>query len=228
MSQNTSTDKLHTAATIDKLAHTNLLRPDPKLDFIIANSKKNNLPDITVSPLQGAYLGIQARLIGAKSVLEIGTLGGYSTLHFVRAGANVTSIDISERHQQVARANLAEAGAADAAVEFVLGAALDVLPRLAREGRVFDLVFVDADWDEQYAYFDWAVKLARPGGCVYVDNVIRALLADGEDAVQGRKESLLTQVGRDQRVSATLVPTVSSHKLVSVDMFDGFLLAVKL
>ncbi|KAI1634801.1 S-adenosyl-L-methionine-dependent methyltransferase [Biscogniauxia mediterranea] len=225
MSQATPTDRFNTASAIDKLAHANLLRPDPKLDFIIANSKKNNLPEITVSPLQGAYLGIQARIAGAKSVLEIGTLGGYSTLHFVRAGARVTSIEISERHQQVARENLAEA--ADA-VEFVLGAALDVLPRLAREGRTFDLVFIDADWAEQHAYFDWAVRLAsRPGACVYVDNAVRALL-EHEGAVEGAAESLITRVGRDERVSATLVPTVSSHKMVSENMFDGFLLAVVL
>ncbi|KAI0603092.1 S-adenosyl-L-methionine-dependent methyltransferase [Biscogniauxia sp. FL1348] len=227
MSQSTPTDRFNTASAIDKLAHTNLLRQDPKLEFIISNSKKNGLPDITVSPLQGAYLGIQTRIAGAKSVLEIGTLGGYSTLHFVRAGARVTSIDISERHQQVARQNLAEAGAGAEAVEFVLGAALDVLPRLAREGRAFDLVFIDADWAEQYAYFDWAVRLARPGACVYVDNVVRALL-ECEGAVEGAKESLVTQVGRDARVSATLVPTVSSHKMGPENMFDGFLLAVVL
>ncbi|KAI1488354.1 S-adenosyl-L-methionine-dependent methyltransferase [Biscogniauxia mediterranea] len=227
MSQATPTDRFNTASAIDKLAHANLLRPDPKLDFIVANSKKNNLPEITVSPLQGAYLGIQARIAGAKSVLEIGTLGGYSTLHFVRAGARVTSIEISERHQQVARQNLAEAGVTDA-VEFVLGAALDVLPRLAREGRTFDLVFIDADWAEQHAYFDWAVRLASgPGACVYVDNAVRALL-EYEGAVEGAIESLITRVGRDERVSATLVPTVSSHKMGPENMFDGFLLAVVL
>ncbi|KAI1500711.1 S-adenosyl-L-methionine-dependent methyltransferase [Biscogniauxia marginata] len=226
MSKYTYADTLSVASDIDKLAQANLLRPDPQLDFVLANSKKHNLPPITVSALQGSYLGIQARLIGAKSVLEIGTLGGYSTLHFVRAGAKVTSIEIDQRHQDVAKQNLAEGFAADA-VEFVLGAALDVLPRLAQEGRKFDFVFIDASWEEQYEYFDWAVKLSRQGGCVYVDNAVRALIAE-EGAVEGTKESLITKVGRDERVSATLVPVVNSNKTTPGDMFDGFVLAVVL
>lgn len=214
-----SNDKLAFASAIDTLAHKSLLQPNPKLDHAIANSKKHNLPTIAVSPLQGQYLSVQCQLIGAKSVLEIGTLGGYSTIWFAQAGAKVTSIEINPKHRDVALENVAGLDA-----EVILGAALDVLPRLADEGRRFDMVFIDADWGEQWEYFDWAVKLTRPKGCVYVDNVIRELLES--EATDGTKESLVTKVGRDDRVTATLVPVVSSHKGISEEMFDGFLLAV--
>ncbi len=216
-----SGDKLAAAGAIDSLAKANLLRPNAKLDQAIANSRANGLPPITVSPLQGQYLAVQAQLIGAKSVLEIGTLGGYSTIWLAETGARVTSIEINPKHRDVALQNVAGLDA-----EVILGAALDVLPRLADEGRVFDMIFIDADWDEQYDYFDWAVKLTRKGGCLYVDNVVRELLES--EATEGAKESLITKVGRDARVRATLISTVSSHKGRADEMFDGFLLAVVL
>lgn len=196
-----------------------LLRPNRRLEDAISNSRKNGLPPITVSPLQGQFLAIQCKLIGAKSVLEIGTLGGYSTIWFAEAGAKVTSIEINPKHRDVALENLKGLDA-----DIILGAALDVLPKLAEEGRRFDMVFIDADWGEQWEYFDWAVKLTRPKGCIYVDNVIRELLESR--ATDGAKESLVTKVGKDERVTATLIPTVASHKANFDEMFDGFLLAI--
>lgn len=108
-------------------------------------------------------------------------------------------------------------------MEIILGAALDVLPKLAAEGKKFDLVFIDAAWEEQWEYFQWAVKLTRGNGCIYVDNVVRELL---EHENVGENESLVTKVGREEKVIATLVSTVSSHKTKVDEMFDGFLLAV--
>ena len=179
----------------------------------------NGLPAITISDLQGQYLALQCRLINARSVLEIGTLGGYSTIWFAQTGAKVTSIEIDPKHRQVALENT---NGLD--VEIILGSALDMLPRLAAEGRKFDFIFIDAAWEEQWQYFQWAIKLARGNGCIYVDNVIRELL-ESETVGEG-DESLVTKVGREERVDATIVSTISSHKGNTGEMFDGFLLAV--
>ena len=212
-------DLLQRASTVDAQARLSLLKPDPQLDHALASSAANNLPAITISALQGQYLALQCRLINAKSVLEIGTLGGYSTIWFARTGAKVTSIEIDSKHRDVALANTE-----GLKVEIILGAALHVLPRLAAEGRKFDFVFIDAAWEEQWQYFQWAVKLARGSGCIYVDNVVRELL-DSEKVGEG-DESLVTKVGRMDTVSATLVSTISSHKGKAEEMFDGFLLAM--
>jgi predicted O-methyltransferase YrrM len=211
-------DKLHHASKIDAQARTSLLRLNRQLDQALTNSAAAGLPPITISPLQGQYLAIQCRLINAKSVLEIGTLGGYSTIWFASTGAKVTSIEINPKHRDVALANTAGLD-----VEIILGAALDVLPKLAEEGKKFDFVFIDAAWEEQWEYFQWAVKLTRGNGCIYVDNVVREIL---ESESVGEGESLVTKVGREENVTATLVSTISSHKDKAEEMFDGFLLAV--
>ena len=212
-------DLLERASTVDAQARLSLLKPDPQLDHALTNSAANNLPAITISALQGQYLALQCRLINAKSVLEIGTLGGYSTIWFARTGAEVTSIEIDPKHRDVALANTE-----GLKVEIILGAALHVLPRLAAEGRRFDFIFIDAAWEEQWQYFQWAVKLARGGGCIYVDNVVREMLDSGN--VGEGDESLVTKVGRMDTVSATLVSTISSHKAKAEERFDGFLLAM--
>jgi predicted O-methyltransferase YrrM len=214
-----SNDKLDKAGKIHAQASKAFLKPDPRLDQALANSAANGLPAITISALQGQYLAIQCQLINAKSVLEIGTLGGYSTIHFARTGAKVTSIEIDAKHRDVALANTKGFD-----VDIILGAALDVLPKLADEGRKFDLIFIDADWGEQFEYFQWAVKLTRVGGCIYVDNVVRELLES--EKLDESDETLVTKVGGLENVTATLVSTISSHKGTADAMFDGFLLAV--
>ena len=219
MAASSSAGLLQQASSIDAQARTSLLRPDPQLDHALTNSATNGLPAITISDLQGQYLAVQCQLIDAKSVLEIGTLGGYSTIWFARTGAKVTSLEINPKHRDVALENTKGLD-----VEIILGAALDVLPKLAAEGRKFDFIFIDAAWEEQWQYFQWAVKLARVNGCIYVDNVIRELL-ESENIGEG-KESLVTKVGREEKVSATLVPVISSHKGKVEEMYDGFLLAV--
>ena len=219
MAASSSTGLLHQASRVDAQARTSLLRPDPQLDHALTNSAANGLPPIAISDLQGQYLAIQCQLINAKSVLEIGTLGGYSTIWFARTGAKVTSIEIDPKHRDVALENTEGLD-----VEIILGAALDVLPKLAAEARKFDFIFIDAAWAEQWQYFQWAVKLARVNGCIYVDNVIRGLLES--ENVGEADESLVTKVGREGKVVATLVPMITSKKGNVEEMYDGFLLAV--
>jgi predicted O-methyltransferase YrrM len=218
---------------IDSQAHTALLPTNnalaTALSHALSNSAAKGLPPITVSPLQGQYLAIQAQLISARRVLEIGTLGGYSTIWFASTGASVTSLEINAHHRDVAVENVRHAGYADS-VDIILGDALETLPKLAaaakeKEGaQKFDLVFIDADWALQYEYFEWAMQLVRPGGCIYVDNAVRAVTERGAD-VQG-KETLFAKVGRLEGVQATLVSVLSSHKGHEEGMFDGFLLAI--
>jgi len=130
-------------------AQAQLLKPNKLLDNAVSNSEAQNIPPIAIGPPQGAYLSILCQLIGASNVLEIGTLGGYSTIWFAQSSpdVHVTSIEFNPKHRDVATENTKELKN----VEIVLGAALDVLPKLAEEGRVFDFIFIDADWDEQTA-----------------------------------------------------------------------------
>ncbi|KAG4437840.1 hypothetical protein IFR05_006686 [Cadophora sp. M221] len=223
-----ATGKLAQVSKLTTHAETHLLPPNTPLQTVLSNSLSANLPPITISPLQGQFLALQCKLMGARSVLEIGTLGGYSTLWFASTGASVTSIEINPKHRDIALENVAQAQEHEGMegsgrVEIILGAALDVMPRLREEGRVFDFVFLDADWDEQWEYFVEAVKLTRKGGVVYVDNVVRELFEGGD--VEGR-ETLVSKVGRIEGVSATLISTVSGWKKEPGDMVDGFLLAV--
>jgi predicted O-methyltransferase YrrM len=213
-----STALLQYTRLIDAQASSSLLKPNKQLDSALANSKANGLPAITISELQGQYLAVQCKLINAKSVLEIGTLGGYSTIWFASTGAKVTSIEINPKHRDIALENTKGLD-----VDIILGAALDVMSKLVAEGRTFDFVFIDASWDEQFEYFQLAVKLTRPKGCIYVDNVIRELLDGG---IESKTETLLTKLGKLENVEAALVSTVSSHKDKVEGMFDGFILAI--
>ena len=208
-----------TAAAIDAHAKATLLQPDARLDACVARSDAHGLRNIRVSPLQGQFLAIQCQLMGARSVLEIGTLGGYSAIWFAKAGARVTSIEIDPRHREIALENTKGLD-----VEVILGAALDVLPGLAAEGNKYDMVFLDAEWSEQAQYFDWAVKLCRAGGCIFLDNAPGSLILNDE---VGKEESLLVKVGKDERVQATLVPTIVGKK-GREPYYDGFLIAVVL
>jgi predicted O-methyltransferase YrrM len=207
------------ASRFDAEAKSTLLRPNPRLAHALANSEAKGLPPISVLPLSGRHLSILARIIGAKSVLEIGTLGGYSAICFAAAGAKVTSIEINPKHRDVALENVDGLD-----VEIILGAALDVLPKLAEEGRQFDMVFIDVDFDDQWEHFDWAVKLTRPKGCVFLDDVVVSMLKDGQAAEGG--DSVLTKVGNNERVMATLVPTVATHPMLPTPIFNGFIMAM--
>src|SRR5947209_6942019 len=177
---------------VDRYITDLLVPPDPALDEALRASAAAGLPAINVSPNQGKLLHLLARLRGARTILEVGTLGGYSTIWLARAlpdDGRLVTLESDPKHAAIARGNIARAGVADR-VELRLGRALDTLPRLAEEGRgPFDLIFIDADKPNNPDYFAWAVKLARPGSLIVVDNVVRdgavADAASPDPRVQG-------------------------------------------
>jgi predicted O-methyltransferase YrrM len=204
---------------------TGLLVPsDPALDAALESSMAAGLPAINVAPNQGKLLHLIARIHGARSVLEIGTLGGYSTIWLARAlppGGRVVTLEADPKHAEVARANLARADLASV-VDVRVGRALDTLPVLAKEGRgPFDLFFIDADKANIPAYFKWALDLSRPGSVIVVDNVVRGggvLDAVSSDPnIQGVRR-FNEIVAAETRVSATAIQTVGSKG------YDGFAL----
>jgi predicted O-methyltransferase YrrM len=154
----------------------NLFPPDEALLHSLESSTQNGLPEIAVSPNEGRLLYILALISGARKILEIGTLGGFSTINLARAlteGGKLISLEYSEKHAEVARANIAHAGLSDR-VEIRVGAGLDLLPRIAEAGEgPFDLFFLDADKENYTGYLEWAVKLSRPGSVILSDNLIR-------------------------------------------------------
>jgi predicted O-methyltransferase YrrM len=199
-----------------------LLSPDPVLDAALQANSAAGLPAIDVSPPQGKLLNLLARSIGARRILEIGTLGGYSTIWLARAvapdGALVTC-EIDPHHAEVARSNLARAGM-DGVVDVRVGPALDTLATLRGP---FDLVFVDADKSANTEYFDEAVRLSRPGGVIIVDNVVRGgavLDADSTDRSVVGTRRFAEAISADHRVDATAIQTVGGKS------YDGFVYAV--
>src|SRR5215207_8965312 len=201
---------------VDRYLGDLLVSADPALEASLAASAAAGLPAINVSPVQGKLLHLLARAIGARNVLEIGTLGGYSTIWLARAlpdGGRLISLEADAKHAEVAGANIARADLENK-VEVRLGLALDLLPGLAAERKEpFDFVFIDADKPNNAAYFDWALKLSRPGSIIVVDNVVR----DGDviDAVsdsptvQGVRR-FLERLAAEPRVSATAIQTVGT------------------
>jgi predicted O-methyltransferase YrrM len=163
-------------STVDRYFSDLLLPDDPALEESLRASGAAGLPPISVSPNQGRLLMLLALAVGARRILEIGTLGGYSTIWLARAlppGGQLVTLEVDPRHAEVARGNLARAGLAGL-VEVRLGAALDTLPQLAAEaGGPFDLFFIDADKQSTPDYFAWALRLGRRGSLIIVDNVVR-------------------------------------------------------
>ncbi|NMG08408.1 O-methyltransferase [Brasilonema sp. UFV-L1] len=206
---------------------TDLLVPlDPVLDAVLQSSATAGLPPHNVSPNQGKLLLLLARVQEARTILEIGTLGGYSTIWLTRAlpadGCLIT-LEADPKHAEVARTNIERAKLTDV-VELRLGRALDTLPQLAAEGRgPFDLIFIDADKPSNPDYFAWALKLSRRGSLIIADNVVRngAVInaASDDPSVQGvrRFNELLAS---SPHVSATALQTVGSKG------YDGFAIAL--
>jgi predicted O-methyltransferase YrrM len=201
--------------------------PDAALTAALQASQSAGLPTINVSPPQGKFLQLLARALAARAILEIGTLGGYSTIWLARAlpaSGRLITLEADPKHAEIARANIARAGLAGV-VELRLGRALDTLPQLAAEGRgPFDLIFIDADKPSYADYFAWALKLSRRGSVIIGDNVIRkgAVLNPGasdDPRVPGvlRFNEL---VAAEPRVSATVIQTVGGKG------YDGFTMAV--
>lgn len=215
------TDK-NTWAAVDDWLGERLLRDDPALRATLAANASGGLPEIDVSPLQGKLLHILARMAGARRILEIGTLGGYSTIWLARAlpeDGRLVTLEAVDAHATVARGNIATAGLADR-VDVRVGRALDTLPAL--EGP-FDLVFIDADKASNADYLDWALRLSRPGTTIIVDNVIRhgRIIDDtatSADVVGTRR--LFDSLRAEPRLTATAVQTVGAKG------WDGFVIAV--
>jgi predicted O-methyltransferase YrrM len=210
---------------VDEYVADRVIPPAERQQATLDANRRAGLPEIDVSAPQGKFLSLLAAATGARRILEIGTLGGYSTIWFARAlpeGGKIVTIEFEPRHAETARANIAREGVAGK-VDLRVGAALDVLPRLAAEGGApFDLAFIDADKGNNAGYFQWAVKLSRPGALIVVDNVVReGAVADAatqdEMALGGRR--LFDAVAADPRVDATAIQTVGSKG------WDGFLIA---
>jgi predicted O-methyltransferase YrrM len=203
-----------------------LVPPDPALDAVLEASAAAGLPPHHVSPTQGKLLMLLARVQGARTILEIGTMGGYSTVWLARslpADGRLITLEVDPKHAEVARANIARCGLAKV-VELHVGPALDTLARLAAEGRgPFDLIFIDADKASHADYFACAVQLARPGSLIIADNVVRSgAVVDSKSAdpsVQGVR-LLHERLAAEPRVEATAIQTVGSKG------YDGFAIAL--
>ena len=210
---------------VDRYIDQVVVHSDETLTAALETSASAGLPPISVSPSQGKLLQLLAQIHGARTILEIGTLGGYSTIWLARGlppNGRLITLELDPKHAEVARTNIVRAGLAHL-VEFRVGSALELLPRLAKEGLgPFDLIFIDADKTSTPDYFDWALKLSRPGSVIITDNVVRGgALADSTNTdpnVQGMRR--FTQLlGTERRVSATVIQTVGMKG------YDGFAIA---
>ena len=206
---------------------TGLLAPhDAVLDEALVASEAAGIPAIQVSPPQGKLLGILARSIGAKTILEFGTLAGYSSIWLARAlpeDGRLVTLEADPAHAEVAAANIANAGL-DRLVDLRVGRAQEVLPQLAAEGAgPFDLTFIDADKESSPEYFAWALDRSRPGSLIVADNVVRdgrlVDLGDDDPAITGQRE-LHELIAAEPRVSATTIQTVGAKG------YDGFTIAL--
>jgi predicted O-methyltransferase YrrM len=211
---------------------TDLLLPEgAALEAAVRASADAGLPPIAVTASQGKLLELLARVQGARTILELGTLGGYSTIWLARAlpaGGRLITLEAEPRYAELARANIAQAGFGDV-VELRVGPALETLPQLAAEGTgPFDLIFIDADKNNYPGYFEWSLKLSRPGTLIVGDNVVRdgAILDPDADDPSGGNATIkgvrrfYELLAAEPRVSATAIQTVGAKG------YDGFVLAI--
>ena len=211
---------------VDEYIVDSLLARDPILEAALKANRAAGLPSIDVSPAQGKFLNLLVRMCRARLVLEIGTLGGYSTIWMARGlprGGRLVSLEAELLHATVARENISRAGLAEI-VEIRVGRAIDTLPQLlAEELHPFDLIFIDADKPSNSAYLDWAMRLSRPGTVIVVDNVIRnGEVTDplsGNAGVRGSREAF-ENMGSNAHLSATALQTVG------VKGYDGFAIGI--
>ena len=211
---------------VDKYFDKILIPQDSALEDALKAAKAAKLPAIQVSSVEGKLLHLLARILRARNILEIGTLGGYSTIWMARAlpeGGRIVTLEADAKHAEVARKNFARAGV-ESKVELRLGKALDTLPQVAADARgPFDMFFIDANKSNMPEYFEWSLKLARKGSVIIADNVVRegkVLDAKSKDAdIQGIRR-FLEMVGKEKRVSGTALQTVSTKN------YDGFALVL--
>jgi predicted O-methyltransferase YrrM len=211
---------------VDRYLADRLVPPDPALGAALTASAAAGVPPIAVSPVQGKLLNLLARAIGARTILEVGTLGAYSTIWLARAlapGGRLVTLEANPDYAELARANIERAGLSEI-VDLRLGAALDTLPELAAEGgELFDLIFIDADKQNTPEYFTWALELSRQGSLIVADNVIRdgaVIDAAIDDPVVEGSRRLHERLASESRVSATTIQTVGMKG------YDGFTLAL--
>jgi predicted O-methyltransferase YrrM len=207
---------------IDNFFSDALIPPDRVLESVLESSRAAGLPAINVSPNQGRLLEMLARILSARTILEIGTLGAYSTIWLARGmqtGGRLITLEADPAHAAVALANIARAGLQNV-VELRLGSASDTLPQISAERRgPFDLIFIDADKENIPSYFEWALRLSRPGSVIIVDNVVRdgrVIDSKTDDPdIQGVRR-FIEMLGANATVSGTAIQTVG------VKGYDGF------
>jgi caffeoyl-CoA O-methyltransferase len=213
-------------ARVDRYVRGLFATEDDALADVEASIERAGMPHISVSPTEGKLLHVLARLAGAERILEIGTLAGYSTIWMARAlppGGRLITLEVDPKHARVAQDNLDRAGVADR-VTIRVGRALEVLPELEREGAgPFDMTFIDADKPPYVEYFQWALRLSRPGSLIVADNVIRhgyVLDPASQDAFVQGVQRFNDALAAEPRVSAVVLQTVSERG------HDGMALAV--
>jgi predicted O-methyltransferase YrrM len=212
-----------TPQDVDAFLDSTVVGDDPALTAALEASNAAGLPQIAVSAQQGKFLCLLAAATQARRILEIGTLGGFSTIWLARGAGpqgRVVTLESEPKHAEVARANVQRAGVADR-VEVIVGAALDTLPSLT--GSPFDLLFIDADKENYAAYLEWAVRLARPGSVIVVDNVIREgriLEPESDDPRISATRQTLQAMGEHPRLDTAVIQTVGAKH------WDGFAFAL--
>ena len=226
MADSTSLEGAARWAAVDSYVEELYVAGDPVAARVLANQRAAGLPDIAVSPAQAKLLSVLTRSVGARRVLEFGTLGGYSTLWFARAvgeGGAVVSFELEQHHADVANASLAEAGVGDR-VDIRVGPAVDNLHTLA-DDEPFDLVFIDADKPSNAAYYEAAMTRVHTGTLIVVDNVVRdggLVDADSDDPRIRGSRAVVERVAADPRVEGSVVQTVGAK------FYDGMIIAVVL
>jgi predicted O-methyltransferase YrrM len=215
-----------TWTAVDDYIADRLIPADRALEAALASNREGGLPAIDVSPAQGKLLNLLARMISAKRILEVGTLGGYSTIWLARAlqpGGKVVTLELDPHHAKVAQGNVDKAGLSGS-VDIRVGPALKSLEALGKEaGEPFDLIFIDADKPNNPNYLSWAMRLSRPGTVIVCDNVIRdgaVVNEDGRDAFVEGARAAFSFIGGDKRLDGTAIQTVGAKG------YDGFAIAI--
>ncbi|HEX5152584.1 MAG TPA: O-methyltransferase [Parafilimonas sp.] len=198
---------------------------DDALQAVVESIEKNNIPQISISASQGKFLQVLVKLCRAKTILEIGTLAGYSTIWMARglpADGKLISLEYEQLHADVASENIKRAGLANM-VEIRVGKGLDLLPILQQENQVFDMIFIDADKPPYAEYFEWALKLSHPGTLIIADNVIRA----GKILNEAEEDEMVKGVHRfNKLLAATKEVTACIIQNVGEKEHDGMAIAV--
>jgi predicted O-methyltransferase YrrM len=197
---------------------------DPDMSYILKANEEAGLPEIDVAPNQGKQLYLLAKLKGAKKILEIGTLGGYSSIWLARAlpeDGKLVTLEYEEKHARIAKENMKKAGLDDK-IEIIVGAALNTLGTL-QDRAPFDFIFIDADKVNYPGYFEWAVKLSKPGTVILGDNVVRGgkvIDENSGDENVSAVRTLMDFLSEEPRIEATVIQTVGSKG------YDGFILGI--